>query len=171
MHPSSVGGGSLLGGLVGVGEGVHVAHGGEDIVEVHEDVVGGEADELTPTPECLPEEGESVVGVAEAHVVADDVVVVAVVVVAVVVLLEREHARRAGREAEVAVAGVEEELGNLPGSAPPRDRPDAQLILDDDPSRELPLGHGGRAAERGAVELHGGGLGHGCGGGLLIGRV
>jgi hypothetical protein len=35
---------------------VHAVHGGEDVVEVGEDVVGGECDELASTPEHLAEE-------------------------------------------------------------------------------------------------------------------
>jgi hypothetical protein len=43
-----------------VGESVHAVHGGEDVVEVGEDIVGGECDELASTLVHLAEE---VVGV------------------------------------------------------------------------------------------------------------
>ena len=86
-----------------LGEGVHVARGGEDGFEVHVDVVVRECDELAPTPKHLPEEIVSIEVVGEGDVAADDVFVAASVV-----LLEPKHAQRAPRE--VAVAGREEEL-------------------------------------------------------------
>ena len=39
-----------------VGDAVHTVAGGEDVIEVREDVVGGESDELAPTPKHLAEE-------------------------------------------------------------------------------------------------------------------
>jgi hypothetical protein len=52
--PSS---GSLLVVLVEVvGKGVHLIFGGKDGIEVHEDVVGGEGDELASAPKYLAEE-------------------------------------------------------------------------------------------------------------------
>ena len=49
-----------------VGESVHAVVGGEDVVEVGEDVVRDEGDELAPTPEYLAEEEERVEAVGEA---------------------------------------------------------------------------------------------------------
>ena len=44
---------------------MHVVVGGEDVVEVGEDVVGGESNKLTPTPKHSPEEVEGIEGVGE----------------------------------------------------------------------------------------------------------
>ena len=87
---------------------------GEDVVEVGEDVVGGERDKLASTPEHLAEEVVSVVGVGEGDVEANDE---AVDGGPIVHLVEVEHGRSARRE--VAVAGLEEEASQLSRAPPP----------------------------------------------------
>ncbi|KAE8788266.1 hypothetical protein D1007_37661 [Hordeum vulgare] len=58
---------SLLWGVVnGVRHSVHALHSGEDVGVIREDVVGGESNELTTTPEQATEEVECVDGVGEA---------------------------------------------------------------------------------------------------------
>ena len=68
---------------------------GEDVVVLHEDVVGGESDELAPTPKHAAEEVEGVEGVGEVgkdsnhHPVLDN-------------LLDAEHRWRSPWEVAVA---------------------------------------------------------------------
>ena len=126
---------------------MHPVDGGEDVVEVGPNVVGGERDELASTPIHSAEEVVGVVVVDEGDEQADDEVVVAVVLP-----LDLEHGRSAGRE--VAVAGAKEEAGQLLGPPPPGDGPDPETVLHDPAIRPLPLRGGGRAAPSGAVVLH-----------------
>ena len=140
-------GSSLLVVLHVVGEAVHVARGGEDGMEVGEDVVVCEGDELASRPKHLPKEKVGVEVVPEGDEEADDAAGVPVDVV-----LQSVHPGRALRE--VLVAGVEKELRELPRAPPPRDGPNTKPVLDDDTGRVAPLRHGGRALVRRAVELH-----------------
>ena len=123
----------------------------EDVGEVRVDVEVGECDELASKKEHLPKEVVSVEAVGEDNVVADDETVPAGTVEEV---LDPEHAR--GARGKVAVARREEVLRKLPCAPPPREGPDAELVLDDDTGRVLPLGGGCRALERRPVVLHGG---------------
>uniref|UniRef100_M8BNU6 Uncharacterized protein n=1 Tax=Aegilops tauschii TaxID=37682 RepID=M8BNU6_AEGTA len=89
---------------------VHARRGGEDVAVLHEDVVGGESDELAATPKHATKEVEGVEGVGEVgkdsnhHPILDD-------------LLDAEHRWRSPWE--VAVIGREEELGEAPCGPPP----------------------------------------------------
>ena len=87
---------------------------GEDVVHVGEDVVCCERDKLASTPKNTPEEVVGIEVVGEPHNEADGIPIVGE-------LLHAEHHRRT--PGEVAVAGGEEELGELPCTPPPRDRP------------------------------------------------
>ena len=130
-----------------VGEGVNATLVAEDVGEVRVDVEVGECDELASNPKHLPEEVVSVEAVGEVDVEADDETVV-------VELLDPEHAR--GALGKVAVARREEVVRPIPCAPPPREGPDAELVLNEDTGRVLPLGGGGRALEGRSVELHGG---------------
>ena len=92
---------------------MHAVALGEGLVEVGENVIGGERDELASTPKHLAEEVVRVVGVGEGDVEPDD----GPVGVAVVVLVEVEHGRSALWE--VAVAGLEEEASQRCRAPPP----------------------------------------------------
>ena len=81
---------------------MHGVGGGEGVVEVGVDVVGGEGDELAPTPKDLAEEEEVVEGVCEASKEPNHKA-------SVTNLFHAEHDRRAWWE--VAVAGREEDVG------------------------------------------------------------
>ena len=89
---------------------MHALLGGEDVVIVREDVMGGESYELAATPEHATEEVERVEGVGEVgkdsnhNPVVDD-------------LLDSVHPWRSPRE--VPVAGPKEEVGEPPCAPPP----------------------------------------------------
>ena len=89
---------------------MHAIVGGEDVVEVGEDVVGGESNKLTPTPKHSAKEVEGVEGVAEYSEEPNHNAIV-------IDLLNMEHSWRA--TGEVAVAGRKEELRELPCAPPP----------------------------------------------------
>ena len=100
--------------MVGVGEGE---------MPVGEDVVHREGDELTATPEDLPEQVASVERVGEMDREHHDGVE------SVTGFLEAEHWPHAGWELEVFIAGLEELTGELDRGPPPRYRPQAERVL------------------------------------------
>ena len=89
---------------------MHAVVGGEDVVEVGEDFVGGESYKLTPTPKHSAEEVEGIEGVGEC---SEEPIHIAVVID----LLNMELSWRA--TGEVAVAGRKEELCEIPCAPPP----------------------------------------------------
>ena len=90
---------------------MHTVAGGEDIVEVREDVVGGECDELTPSPKHLAEEVVRIESVGE---VGDEPYRRSGGVWTH--FLQLKHHRRARRE--VSEARTEEPLGKLLSTPP-----------------------------------------------------
>ena len=89
---------------------MHAVLGGEDVFEAGEDVVGGESNKLTPTPNHSAEEVEGVEGVGECSEECNHNAIV-------IELLIMEHPWRA--PGEVGVAGQKEELSELPCEPPP----------------------------------------------------
>ena len=69
---------------------MHIVGSGEGVVEVGEDVVGGEGDELAPTPEDFAEEEVGVEAVGEASSEANHKASIGKN------LLHKEHHRRGG---------------------------------------------------------------------------
>lgn len=127
-----------------------MAWGGEDALDVGEDVVGGEEDRLAAAPENLAEEIVRVEGIGEGdgdHLDADGVTK----------HVELVHHRRA--RWEVGKAGVEEVAGEPFGPPPPRRCPHTERGLHLDARRVEPLRHGRRPLEGCSVvhHLHGGG--------------
>ena len=94
-----------------VGEVVHTVTGGEDAIEVREDVVGGECDELAPTPKHFAEKAVRIESVGE---VGDEPYRRSGGVCTH--FLQSKHHRRARRE--VGETRTEEPLGKLPCTPP-----------------------------------------------------
>ena len=94
-----------------VREAVHAVGGGEDAFHVGEDVVGGECDELAPTPKHL---AEQVVRIEPVGEVGDEPYHRSVGVGTMFV--EAEHDRRARRE--VGKARTEEPIRKVPSTPP-----------------------------------------------------